>query len=177
MAVRTAELQSALEHVRALSLEDALLSIGNRRALEIDVAHTHATAQRYQRRYSVVLLDVDHFKLYNDQWGHAAGDGILLAVSQALRSQLRAADRLYRYGGDELLLLLPETDIEGAHVLAQRMVETIAAVGIRAEGPGEGALTISGGVSSLFPGSPWRMWSGARMSGSTAPSRRAATGW
>jgi diguanylate cyclase (GGDEF)-like protein len=149
VSMRTAELQSALEHVRALSLEDGLLSIGNRRALEIDLAHTHATAQRYGRRYSVALFDVDHFKSCNDRYGHIAGDQILRQVTQALRSQLRAADRLYRYGGDELLLLLPETDVAGAHVLAQRMVEKVAAAEIRAPGASEGSLTLSAGVSGL----------------------------
>jgi diguanylate cyclase (GGDEF)-like protein len=149
VAVRTAELQSALERVRALSLEDGLLGIGNRRALEIDLAHTHATAQRYGRRYSVALFDVDHFKLYNDDHGHAAGDRLLRSLTGVLRGQLRAADRLYRYGGDELLLLLPETDLEGAHTLAARMVECVAHQGMAAPHASEGDVTLSGGVASL----------------------------
>jgi diguanylate cyclase (GGDEF)-like protein len=149
VAVRTAELQSALERVSALSLEDGLLAIGNRRALEIDLAHTHATAQRYGRRYSVALFDVDHFKQYNDQLGHSAGDRVLRSLTDALRCQLRAADRLYRYGGDELLLLLPETDLEGAHSLATRMVETVASQDIRASDRCDARLTLSGGVAAL----------------------------
>jgi len=159
VALRTAELQSVLERVSALSLEDGLLGIGNRRALEIDLAHTHATAQRYGRRYSVVLFDVDHFKQYNDQLGHSAGDRILRSLTSALRSQLRAADRLYRYGGDELLLLLPETDLEGAHALAVRMVETVASQEIRASDGGDTTLTLSGGVAALDAGSgPGEDW-------------------
>ena len=150
VSVRTAELQNALERVRALSLEDGLLGIGNRRALEIDLAHTHATAQRYGRRYSVALFDVDHFKQYNDSRGHTAGDQMLRSLAAALRRQLRAADRLYRYGGDELLLLLPETDLEGAHVLAVRMVEYVGAAGLPvARGRAEGVVTLSGGVAEL----------------------------
>ena len=149
VAVRTAELQSALERVRALSLEDGLLGIGNRRAMEIDLAHTHATAQRYGRFYSVALFDVDHFKLYNDDQGHAAGDRILRSLTAALRSHLRAADRLYRYGGDELLLLLPETDLEGAHTLATRMGPVRRPAGNRRARASEGSLTLSGGVAAL----------------------------
>jgi diguanylate cyclase (GGDEF)-like protein len=150
VAVRTAELRSALEHVRALSLEDALLGIGNRRALEIDLTHTHATAQRYGRRYSVALFDVDHFKAYNDRCGHGAGDQLLRALTDALRRELRAADRLYRYGGDELLLLLPETDLEGATVLADRMVRAVDARHL--------PVTLSAGVAELPTSDSERTW-------------------
>ena len=149
VSVRTAELQNALERVRALSLEDGLLGIGNRRALEIDLAHTHATAQRYGRRYSLALFDVDHFKQYNDSRGHTAGDQMLRSLTGALRQQLRAADRLYRYGGDELLLLLPETDLEGAHVLAVRMVECVERHAFPSPEGEHGVVTLSGGVAEL----------------------------
>jgi diguanylate cyclase (GGDEF)-like protein len=158
VAVRTAELRSALESVRALSLEDGLLGIGNRRALEIDLAHTHATAQRYGRRYSVVLFDVDHFKQYNDTRGHTAGDQMLRALTDALRRQLRGADRLYRYGGDEMLLLLPETDAAGAQVLAARMVECAEQQTLPARGQAEGALTLSAGVAELPPDGSATRW-------------------
>jgi diguanylate cyclase (GGDEF)-like protein len=158
VAVRTAELQSALERVRALSLEDGLLGIGNRRALEIDLAHTHATAQRYGRRYSVALFDVDHFKQYNDSRGHTAGDQLLRGLASSLRRQLRAADRLYRYGGDELLLLLPETDLAGAQALAGRMVEAVAQQAIPAPNTPDGSVTLSGGVAELPTEGGARCW-------------------
>jgi len=156
VSVRTAELQSALERVRTLSLEDGLLGIGNRRALEIDLAHTHATAQRYGRRYSVVLFDVDHFKQYNDTRGHSAGDQLLRKLAGALRRQLRAADRLYRYGGDELLLLLPETDIGGAHTMAGRLVE-IAEQAFPCGGC-EPPLSLSGGAAELPADGSAKRW-------------------
>src|SRR5262245_21724308 len=158
VAVRTAELQSALERVRTLSLEDGLLGIGNRRALEIDLAHTHATAQRYGRRYSIALFDVDHFKQYNDSCGHTAGDQMLRGLASSLRHHLRAADRLYRYGGDELLLLLPETDLAGAHALAGRMVEGICQQGTPAPGTPGGSVTLSGGVAELPADGSGRCW-------------------
>jgi diguanylate cyclase (GGDEF)-like protein len=158
VAARTEELQAALERVRALSLEDGLLGIGNRRALEIDLAHTHATAQRYARCYGVALFDVDYFKQCNDRCGHAAGDQTLRSLTATLLRQLRAADRLYRYGGDELLLLLPETDLAGSLSLATRMVDAVAGAAFPSPGSPEGVVTVSGGVASFGPGTGAETW-------------------
>lgn len=144
---RTRELEHANEQLKTLSLEDVLLEIGNRRAMEVDLAYTHDTALRYQRPYSVALLDVDCFKLYNDHYGHAAGDLALKNVADHLRKTVRKSDRLYRYGGEEILVLLPETEIEGAQVLCQRLVEGLAKCGIPHKKSPFEVLTMSGGIS------------------------------
>ena len=116
------------------------------RAMEVDLKYTHEDALRYQRPYSIALLDVDCFKLYNDHYGHAAGDRALQQVASYLRSMSRNADRLYRYGGEELLLLLPETRLAGAEVLARRLVEGLAECNIpHCKSPFE-VVTISGGI-------------------------------
>jgi diguanylate cyclase (GGDEF)-like protein len=77
--------------------------------MELDLYHTHFAAARYQRCYAVVLFDVDYFKLYNDRYGHARGDKALQQISRFLKETIRKSDRVYRYGGEELLLLLPDT--------------------------------------------------------------------
>ncbi len=146
---RTQELENANEKLRALSLEDGLLGIGNRRAMEVDLEHTHATAQRYKRPYSVALFDIDFFKRYNDHYGHLAGDQALIQASGFIQSRIRGADRLYRYGGEELLLLLPETPGEGALIMAERLVAGLADLHIPHDANPHRCITMSGGVGEL----------------------------
>ena len=122
---QTGELKEANERLHALSMEDALLGIGNRRAMEVDLEHTHAVMHRYKHPYAVALIDIDHFKLFNDHYGHLEGDACLQQVSQLLEQTIRESDRLYRYGGEEFLLVLPDTDQGGAMVLARRLVENL----------------------------------------------------
>ncbi|WJW75940.1 GGDEF domain-containing protein [Thiohalobacter sp. IOR34] len=149
---RTAELAEANERLLALSMTDALLGIGNRRAMEIDLDHTLAAARRYHRSCCVILVDVDFFKRYNDRYGHTQGDEALRQVGRHLQEGIRRCDRLYRYGGEELLILTPETDLEGAALLARRLVESLHARGIEhAESP-FGVLTLSAGIGCLPAG-------------------------
>jgi diguanylate cyclase (GGDEF)-like protein len=147
VASRTQELLAANKRLLDLSLEDALMKIGNRRAMEVDLRHTHASAARYQRSYAVVLFDVDYFKLYNDHYGHAAGDKVLQQVSGFFKAAVRKSDRVYRYGGEEILVLLPETCEDDAYTVAQRLVEGIANRQIPHEAHPLKVLTVSGGVS------------------------------
>ena len=158
VANRTQELVDANEKLRHLSMEDALLGIGNRRAMELDLYHTHFTAARYQRCYAVVLFDVDYFKLYNDRYGHAAGDKALQQISGFLKDTIRKSDRVYRYGGEELLLLLPETPQEAAYTVAKRLIEGLADCRIPHEAHPLKVITLSGGMScpdDETPGEPW----------------------
>ncbi|MEM7364757.1 MAG: GGDEF domain-containing protein [Pseudomonadota bacterium] len=148
VALRTSELEETNEQLKALSMEDSMLGIGNRRAMEVDLAYTHQSSIRYKRPYSVVLYDVDAFKLYNDHYGHQAGDEALQQVAEHLRDTVRGADRLYRYGGEEILLLLPETDLSGAEILASRTIEDLAARKIPHEKSSYEVLTMSGGIGS-----------------------------
>ncbi len=144
----TQRLREVNEQLKALSLEDALLGIGNRRSMEVDLNYTHSSAQRYHRPYSLVLYDVDCFKQYNDHYGYEAGDDALKVITEHIRCEIRKADRLYRYGGEELLLLLPETEYDGARITANRIVVGLAERNIpHAESP-FGVLTMSGGVAS-----------------------------
>lgn len=142
-------LKEANEQLKQLSMEDGLLSIGNRRAMEVDLTYTHSTALRYERPYSIVLFDLDSFDLYNDHYGRDAGDDILKLVVEHIRCSVRKMDRLYRYGGEKLLLLLPETPGKGAEVLANRIVKDLADRNIPHAKSGLHVLTMSGGVGWL----------------------------
>ncbi|HIE64469.1 MAG: GGDEF domain-containing protein [Nitrospira sp.] len=126
VTTKTEELKEANKELKALALEDALLGIGNRRAMEVDLQYTHSAAIRYKKPYSVILLDIDHFKEYNDDYGHLMGDKALKEVADSLKSSIRQSDRLYRYGGEEFLLILPETTGKQAEVMGQRMVKRLA---------------------------------------------------
>jgi diguanylate cyclase (GGDEF)-like protein len=144
---RTRELQDANAALKSLSLQDGLLGIGNRRAMEVDVSFTHANALRYHRPYSVALLDVDYFKLFNDHYGHQAGDDALKMVADTIQGSIRGSDRLYRYGGEEFLLLMPETSLADAKMVTERSLALVEAVCVAHEKSPYGHLTLSGGVS------------------------------
>lgn len=126
VAVKTDKLQQINDELQALSMEDHLMKIGNRRAMEVDLCHTHNSAMRYGHFYSVLLMDIDYFKLYNDHYGHLAGDDALKLVADLLKENIREADRLYRYGGEELLLVLPNTNAFQASKVAEKLVSAIA---------------------------------------------------
>ncbi|MGB5325679.1 MAG: GGDEF domain-containing protein [Pseudomonadales bacterium] len=134
-----------------LSLTDPMLLIGNRRSMEIDLKQTHELAVRYNRPYSIALIDIDHFKPYNDNYGHQAGDEALKAVTNTLKNTIRGSDRLYRYGGEEFLLLMPETNEEAARNAAQRLLARVVNVNIKHEHSPFGHVTISIGTSTFDP--------------------------
>src|SRR5690606_34684267 len=101
-----AELIDTNIQLRAQSREDPLLGTGNRRAMERALVRVAATAQRAAQPFALVLFDIDYFKAYNDHYGDVEGDICLKAVTQAIKSTMRHGDSLYRYGGEELLLLM-----------------------------------------------------------------------
>lgn len=149
---RTLDLEAANKELQALSMEDVLLSIGNRRAMEVDLQHTHAAAQRSGHGYSVALLDVDNFKRYNDIYGHQAGDIALQKVAATIRTNIRKSDRVYRYGGEELLLVLPDTEAYAALTFLQRQLQKLEELNIAHRGSPLGILSASAGVASAFSG-------------------------
>jgi len=148
-------LEDNLEELKLLSLEDPLLGIGNRRAMEVDLDHTESIAIRHKRAYSLALLDIDFFKKYNDHYGHQEGDRALRAVAQAVQEVLRNSDRVFRYGGEELLILMPETHEESAKLCCDRVRQKIVDTNIpHAQSP-LGFLSVSIGVAEAHI-KPWR---------------------
>ncbi len=113
--------------LEVLSATDVLTGLHNRRHM-MDTLNAETTRhQRYKRRFSVMMLDVDHFKRYNDKYGHPAGDALLKKVAGVVKSSLRANDFAARYGGEEFLILLPDQDQPGAVEVAERIRLRIAA--------------------------------------------------
>lgn len=126
VSARTAELQAANARLEELTREDSLTGLLNRRAMGERVSERHALARRHGSAYSVILLDIDHFKLYNDSQGHPAGDEVIRSVANCLKASIRGSDSVFRYGGEEFLVLLPECATEGAARTAERIRRTVA---------------------------------------------------
>jgi len=142
---RTNELQKLSRRLEQLSLADPMLGIGNRRAMERELERLHELAKRYQRKYGVLLLDIDEFKNYNDHYGHPVADDVLRSVSDAAGSALRTSDSIHRYGGEEFLICLPETDWSGTAIAAERVRQTVEALAIPHERSEHGIVTVSVG--------------------------------
>jgi len=126
---------------------DRLTAVPNRQALLVALFGEVERAARYERPLSVGFIDIDHFKAVNDSYGHHAGDVVLRGVAHALRANLRGADIVGRYGGEEFLLILPETGVEAAAALAEKLRLMVQAARFEIE-PGQViTMTISIGVA------------------------------
>lgn len=150
----TIALDNATLHRRAteLSYRDALTGLFNRRYLEESLETEVRRAARYDSPLSLNMIDIDHFKSYNDAHGHSRGDEVLRVVAQRLREQTRTADIVARYGGEEFVVILPMTTKPHARLVAEKLRAAIAStIADRAEAGSDVPLTISVGVSS-FPG-------------------------
>ena len=151
VAERTADLQKALEEIRALTVVDALTGCYNRRFLDDRLAEEVQRCRRTGHALSVIESDVDHFKLINDSLGHEAGDAVLRAVAELYRTELRdGIDWVARYGGDEFVIVLPATGLQAALGVAQRMREAIEAA--RLPRAFDRPVTASFGVARWIPG-------------------------
>lgn len=129
-------------------LKDALTGAYSRAVLQHRLQEEAERARRYGEDFSILFLDLDHFKSINDAFGHARGDQLLIGFVESLRSMIRSSDILIRYGGDEFILLLPNTDMEQAMLMAQRLLDDI--LKIRYPGNPPLSLSLSIGVAS-FP--------------------------
>jgi diguanylate cyclase (GGDEF)-like protein len=125
---------------------DALTGLANRRALEEIIAAEISRALRFEHQLAVVLLDLDRFKDINDSFGHAAGDVMLRTVGRLLTSLARQGDTVARWGGEEFVVVLPETDLDGARRLAERLRRTIEGHPV-----GEMRTSASCGVATMLP--------------------------
>ncbi len=150
MAAATA-LESARVHARTqgLALTDPLTGLGNRRRLAEDSAAVLFAAARRDAPAAVAMIDVDHFKAFNDTHGHPAGDAALRRVAGIVTAAIRGGDRAYRYGGEEMAVLLPETEVAEALVVAER-IRAAVAIDAGAAAP----LSVSIGVACATGGDP-----------------------
>ncbi|WP_198807547.1 PAS domain S-box protein [Leptolyngbya sp. BL0902] len=159
IAIQQAELYRQLEQANQelehLATQDGLTQIANRRTFNRIVEIEWERMQRDQQFLSLLLIDVDHFKRYNDHYGHQAGDQCLCQVAQVLQqSAKRPADLVARYGGEEFAVLLPQTDATGAIQVAQEIQSTLRALAIEHRySPVVPYITVSIGLSSVVPSS------------------------
>lgn len=140
--------------LRELTLTDGLTGVANRRAFDESLKTEWRRCARARVPLALLLLDIDHFKRFNDTYGHQAGDRCLQKVADAMRrAAMRPQDVVARYGGEEFAILLPQEDLAGAETVAQRIMAEIALLAIpHASGHECGILTVSLGVTSLTPG-------------------------
>lgn len=131
------------EQTERLATTDGLTCLANRRTFQARAEQALAQARRYGRACAVLITDIDHFKAVNDTYGHPAGDTVLRGVAQMLREQARDTDVVARYGGEEFAVVMPETDLRGAQVIAERLREAVAARAFHTElGPVRVTLSI-----------------------------------
>ncbi|WPH17639.1 diguanylate cyclase [Variovorax paradoxus] len=145
-------LTEANERLEHLAQEDGLTGLANRRYFDARLVLNFQQALASQTQLAIVMVDVDEFKKYNDLYGHLEGDDCLQRVAQALRSAVwRSGDLVARYGGEEMVLLLPATDAEGAFEVAQRARLAVADLQIPHAASALGTVSVSLGVASGIP--------------------------
>jgi len=144
--LQTMELQK--DKLEFLAVTDDLTMIHNRRYFFSVLAAEWKRSTRYKRPLSLILFDIDHFKDVNDSYGHVVGDEVLIQIAQKIGSIVRDCDTLARFGGEEFIVLLPETDELMASGVGERIRIAISEMEIQAESYGNVTVTISGGIST-----------------------------
>ena len=148
-------LRKTNKKLETLALEDALMKIGSRHAMEIDLKYKQAEAKRNKSSYAIALIDVDFFKNYNDHYGHQLGDKALQSVAKIIKKVKRKSDRVYRYGGEEILMIMNDIELEGATLAAERIRAAIEQASIEHLGSKLNVLTASIGLCSQKAGT-WK---------------------
>lgn len=148
------ELQKTLVELSKLASTDKLTGAWNRRRLEEALVNEMDRLKRYDHPLSMLILDIDFFKKVNDEHGHSVGDQVLIKMANVLQSNLRASDTLTRWGGEEFVVLCPNTTLSTVAMLAERLRESIA----RTTFPEVGPVTISLGVAECMVGEAWEDW-------------------
>ena len=151
---RTLELVAANAQLETLAATDPLTGAWNRRRLEDAVISEMDRLRRYAHPLSMLIIDIDYFKAINDDYGHAVGDQVLVELTAVVREILRASDSLARWGGEEFVVLCPNTTLSTAAMLAERLRAKIGA----ARFPMDRSLTVSIGVAECMTGETWDQW-------------------
>jgi two-component system cell cycle response regulator len=150
MAIQAAQavLRAQLfEQMERMATTDGLTGLLNHRTFQSKADESLAQARRYQRKLSLILTDIDHFKSVNDTYGHPTGDAVLRGVAKILRDKARDTDIVARYGGEEFAIIMPETDAKGAQVIAERIREAVKAEVFQTE-MGPLRVTLSLGIAT-----------------------------
>ena len=142
------EREHLIDELKEASSVDYLTGLLNRRAFADSAAAQLATARRRDWTVALIIFDIDHFKSINDQHGHAHGDAVLVEIARLAKRELRSADVIARFGGEEFIVLATDCDAIAAHALAERIRASIAAANFAA-GPDNFSVTVSLGVSAF----------------------------
>ncbi|MBI5870103.1 MAG: diguanylate cyclase [Actinobacteria bacterium] len=135
------------EETRRLSLHDSLTGLANRNLMNVELTRTFAESRRSGQPLSLIMMDLDYFKQHNDTYGHAAGDRLLRDIAQITKREIRGADIATRYGGEEFLIILPNTGIEKAYEVAERLRAAISSKPFYFNGGPPIHITVSLGVA------------------------------
>lgn len=150
LSASLAEKEMLVQSLKELSTHDGLTGLYNHREFYVLLADELARALRFNRPVSLLMLDIDHFKRVNDTYGHQAGDTVLKGLSELLGREARAIDRVCRYGGEEITIILPEIDLEAAANIAERLRVAVEAQSFDVNASAPLRITVSIGVAS-FP--------------------------
>lgn len=151
LSAKTADDVTRLCHLEHENVTDPLMGIYNRRYLDRCLKQEGAKAKRYGLEFSVMMIDIDFFKKINDIYGHSVGDQVLQALAQMIQDSVRDFDRVFRYGGEEIVVLLPYTNCDGAMVLGQRLCDWVSERPIIEHNNKSIGITVSIGVSCMCP--------------------------
>ncbi len=143
------EIETLYQEVERLSHIDPLTELSNRRSFNTEALRLFQLAIRNQNKLSCAMLDIDFFKRVNDTYGHDFGDKVLVAVAKACQKQIRKTDLLARFGGEEFCFLFPETDLNGAALVAEKIRHAISKLEFHS-GKNRFSVTVSIGVSKLL---------------------------
>jgi diguanylate cyclase (GGDEF)-like protein len=149
LSKRDEQLQATLVELEHLATTDTLTGLPNRRSFFARAQTEFTRANRYDRPLSLVMIDVDHFKDVNDRYGHSAGDEALRHVSEIMKDCIRESDMVARYGGEEFVLILPETDPDGAYFIAERVRTEIEMARLQITPATELKITVSLGIACM----------------------------
>jgi len=147
-------LRNALDYQAALrlSLSDSLTGLGNRAALDTTLLRELQLAERHNQELSLLMIDIDHFKKINDDYGHAKGDATLRAVAETIQNACRNSDISFRYGGEEFVVLLRETGVSGARTIAERIRRQVSLLALENNGRNTIRPTVSIGIATAGAG-------------------------
>ncbi|OGR27171.1 MAG: diguanylate cyclase response regulator [Desulfobacterales bacterium RIFOXYA12_FULL_46_15] len=162
--LREAELKKErtllLKELEKLAITDALTGLYNSRHFFSQLKMEIKRYDRYSRALSLLILDIDYFKQYNDTWGHLEGDKVLMGIGQVISSCMRSMDTAYRYGGEEFAILLPETKLQKACVVGARIKDNISSTVFEPELDVKKSVTVSIGATELKEGEDFRSFIG-----------------
>jgi len=158
LARKHEQLRSLNVKLKDLARIDPLMQVGNRISMYEAIERLHDQTMRYHKSYGLLICDIDHFKLVNDTLGHQAGDKTLFKVARVIKQNIRRADQVFRFGGEEIVVLLPEQDLEGAVHSGERIRQAVQALGIFHPTATDKTLTVSVGAAACEPGSTARDW-------------------